>query len=218
MATVSLKLLVDNSTGKVIFAEAGKDFVDFLFGLLEIPLGSLLNLLDGEGMCKSWTLSKVYQSVNKLGNEYLQTNQTKQNLLNPAMPESNTKAAPFIQQLGYRKSQCSSSSFVFGKNVDKTEVDGYVKGSVTYMISDDLTVKPLSCISCLSLINSLGVKDIGTLEEKIVNIDMKKVSLIATSNLPCHQYKLELHTFCENHHLIENLENYVYFASKICFV
>ncbi|KAK1360152.1 hypothetical protein POM88_044626 [Heracleum sosnowskyi] len=82
--------LVDNSTEKVIFAEAGKDFVDFLFGLLEIPLGSLPSLLAKERICESWTLSKVYESVNKLGNEYLQPDQTKKSLLNPDMPFSNT--------------------------------------------------------------------------------------------------------------------------------
>ncbi|KAK1373699.1 putative DNA polymerase zeta catalytic subunit [Heracleum sosnowskyi] len=184
MATVSLKLLVDNSTEKVIFAEAGKDFVDFLFGLLEIPLGSLLNLLAKESMCESWSLSKVYESVNELGNEYLQPDQTKKSLLNPDMPFSNTKGTPLMQQLGYQKSQSSSSSNYYGssRRDDRKEVDGYVKESVTYMISDDLTVKPVSSISTISLINSLGVKDIGTLEEKIVDIDMKKaLELVRTS-------------------------------------
>ncbi|KAL8092252.1 hypothetical protein AgCh_034516 [Apium graveolens] len=139
MATVSLKLLVDHSTEKVIFAEAGKDFVDFLFGLQEIPLGSLPSLLALEGMCESWTLSKVYQSMNKLDKEYQQPDQTKQSLLNPDMPASNTKGAPSMQQLGYRKSQSSSSSKYYGssRSDDRKEVDGYVKGSVTYMIPDD---------------------------------------------------------------------------------
>ncbi|KAK1373694.1 putative DNA polymerase zeta catalytic subunit [Heracleum sosnowskyi] len=184
MATVSLKLLVDNSTQKVVFAEAGKDFVDFLFGLLEIPLGSLLNHLANQGMCESWTLSKVYQSVDKLDKEYLQPDQTKTSLLHPQMSSSNTKGAPLMQQLGYRKSQSSSSSYYGSSNRsdDKKEVDGYVKESVTYMISDDLTVKPVSSISSISLINSLGVKDIATLEEKIVNIDMQKaLELVRTS-------------------------------------
>ena len=181
MATVSLKLLVDTSTQKVIFAEAGKDFVDFLFGLLEIPLGSLLSHLARQGVYESWALSKVYQSVNELDKEYLQPDQTKNILLNPIMSSSRTKGAPLMQQLGYRKSQSSSSSS-YNSNVGK-EVDGYVKGSVTYMISDDLAVKPVSSISSISLINSLGVKDIATLEEKIVDIDMQKVFLILTSNI-----------------------------------
>ena len=34
--TITLNLLVDNSSNKVAYAEARKEFVDFLFGLLQI--------------------------------------------------------------------------------------------------------------------------------------------------------------------------------------
>ena len=38
---VSLKLLIDRSSHKVLFAEAGKVFVDFMLYLSELPLDSL---------------------------------------------------------------------------------------------------------------------------------------------------------------------------------
>lgn len=52
MATckVSLKLLIDTKGNKVLFAEAGKDFVDFLFNLLSLPLGNVINLLTKNSM------------------------------------------------------------------------------------------------------------------------------------------------------------------------
>ncbi|WOG95780.1 hypothetical protein DCAR_0415108 [Daucus carota subsp. sativus] len=248
MAPLSLKLVIDNSTEKVICAEAEKDFVDFLFGLLRTPLGSLIRDLAKEGMCQSWSLSKVYLSVTKLGDEYLQTEQTKQTLLNPNMPPSNTKGAPpfstssssfgttpgsfgtippnlFESAFGSGSGSfgCGSGSFgsspssfgsgsgsfgsspssfgpspsSFGtspgsfdfsglfrapRNDDRKEVNGYVKGSVTYMISDDLTVKPKPGISCVRFLKSLGVKDMDTVEEKIVKIDAKKaLQLVKTS-------------------------------------
>ncbi|THG00362.1 hypothetical protein TEA_000552 [Camellia sinensis var. sinensis] len=37
---VSLKLLIDTKAHKVLFAEAGKDFVDFLFNILSLPVGT----------------------------------------------------------------------------------------------------------------------------------------------------------------------------------
>lgn len=37
---VSLKLLVNKRTNKVILAKAGKDFVDVLFSFLTMPLGA----------------------------------------------------------------------------------------------------------------------------------------------------------------------------------
>ena len=43
--TISLNLLVDNKSNKVVYAEARKEFVDFFFGLLQIPLGSIMGLL-----------------------------------------------------------------------------------------------------------------------------------------------------------------------------
>ncbi|KAK9111506.1 hypothetical protein Scep_019025 [Stephania cephalantha] len=39
---ITVKLLVDRKANKVLFAEAGKDFVDFLICLLSLPLASVL--------------------------------------------------------------------------------------------------------------------------------------------------------------------------------
>lgn len=54
-------------------------------------------------------------------------------------------------------------------------VEGHVKGVVTYMVMDDLTVKPMSTISSISILNNMRVKDFGSLDEKNVVVDMNKV-------------------------------------------
>lgn len=43
--TVSLKLLVESMSQRVLFAEAGKDFVDFLYNILSFPVGTVIWLL-----------------------------------------------------------------------------------------------------------------------------------------------------------------------------
>lgn len=43
---------------------------------------------------------------------------------------------------------------------------GYVKGLVTYMILDDLEVKPMSTNSCIALLNRFGFRDVGVLEKR----------------------------------------------------
>ncbi|XP_047331662.1 uncharacterized protein LOC124935261 [Impatiens glandulifera] len=43
---------------------------------------------------------------------------------------------------------------------------GFVKDTMTYMILDDLVIKPMSTISCICLINQFNVKDIGNLKKK----------------------------------------------------
>ena len=65
---VSLKLFVDTKAEKVLFAEAGKDFVDFLFYLLYLPIGTVARLLK-ESMAGS--LGKLHQTIDNLSESYL---------------------------------------------------------------------------------------------------------------------------------------------------
>jgi hypothetical protein len=50
-----------------------------------------------------------------------------------------------------------------------------VKGSVTYMVMDDLVVKPLSTISGVTLVSKFGVTDLGAVEEKVVHFGIDEV-------------------------------------------
>ncbi|MBA0793615.1 hypothetical protein Gohar_018008 [Gossypium harknessii] len=47
---VSIKLLIDQESSKVIVAEAGSDIVDILRSLLKFPLGNIARLL-GKHQC-----------------------------------------------------------------------------------------------------------------------------------------------------------------------
>ncbi|XP_054785581.1 uncharacterized protein LOC129292087 [Prosopis cineraria] len=77
-----LKLLVDTKTERVLFAEASKDFVDFLFNLHRLPIGTITYLLTKTNMVGS--LGKLYESIENLSNTYLlQQNQDKDILLKP---------------------------------------------------------------------------------------------------------------------------------------
>lgn len=46
--TVSLKLLIDTDAKRVLFAEAGEDFVDFLRNLLALPVGTVIRILNNQ--------------------------------------------------------------------------------------------------------------------------------------------------------------------------
>lgn len=58
--------------------------------------------------------------------------------------------------------------------VDDAGTVGFVKGVVTYTVMDDLTVMPMSTISSITMLNKLGVKDIGSLMERTVNLGMEE--------------------------------------------
>lgn len=82
---VRLKLLIDKKGCKVLFAEAGKDFVDeFLFYLLSLPAGTIVKLLREKYMVGC--LSSLYQSIETLSETYVQQNRHKNSVLNPTSP------------------------------------------------------------------------------------------------------------------------------------
>ncbi|XP_024315953.1 uncharacterized protein LOC112268529, partial [Brachypodium distachyon] len=82
-ATTSLKLLVDSKSQRVLFAEAGKDVVDFLFSLLTLPVGTVVKLLTAD--CMVGCVGNIYGSVEKLDATYVQRGATKDALLRPAV-------------------------------------------------------------------------------------------------------------------------------------
>ncbi|KAI8539920.1 hypothetical protein RHMOL_Rhmol09G0220500 [Rhododendron molle] len=65
-AKVTLKLLIDTKSKRVLFAEAGKDFVDFLFHLLRLPVGTVVKLLTTQTMLGPWaTFTKASKILTK---------------------------------------------------------------------------------------------------------------------------------------------------------
>ncbi|XP_028090675.1 uncharacterized protein LOC114290867 [Camellia sinensis] len=177
---ISLKLLIDTNSNKVLFAEAKKDFVDLLFGLFALPLGTILALLTKHDDTATTfrSLSRVYQSVQNLDNDYLQPNQTNDTLLTPKIGASNTAQTPLLKQFLAMADPPNQTNVDDGYsrhrnvNVNVNMVHGFVKGVVTSMVMGDLMVKPMSSISSIALLNNLKVKDITNLQEKTVTVDM----------------------------------------------
>lgn len=192
MAKLSLKLLIDNNFNKVVFAEAGKEFVDFLFGYLQVPIGSIIGLLSKHDLVGLGSLSRVYESIENLDPSFLQSKASKDSLLRPKPTFSSNTHTPQLL-LNFVPPTPSTPSFAFSPpqstpgfgfaqvpkapSTEEKET-GYVRDVVTYMVMDDLTVKPMSTISGVTLLTNLYVKDVSSLREKMVELDEKKVILI----------------------------------------
>uniref|UniRef100_A0ACD5VN93 Uncharacterized protein n=1 Tax=Avena sativa TaxID=4498 RepID=A0ACD5VN93_AVESA len=80
---LSMKLLVDTQAQRVLFAEASKDVVDFLFSLLALPLGTAVKLLGKEAIVGC--IGSLYGSVEKLDGTYVQPGAAKDALLHPTV-------------------------------------------------------------------------------------------------------------------------------------
>ncbi|VVA96956.1 unnamed protein product [Arabis nemorensis] len=74
-AKFSLKLLIDEEKNKVVLAEAGQDFVDVLFSLLTLPMGTIAKLLEKHQKLPQvlGCYEKLNKSVTNLGIENFET-------------------------------------------------------------------------------------------------------------------------------------------------
>ncbi|KAH6774707.1 hypothetical protein C2S51_013111 [Perilla frutescens var. frutescens] len=198
---VSMKLLIDTKTKRVLFAEAGKDCVDFLFNILSLPVATIIRLLQAQGMVGS--LPNLYKSLENLNDTYIQPNQSKDTFLKPATSSSVPLLALTDAPMGKnfyrchsyvsdsstavcpscRQSMTTSMTYVAPPVVQGAAVGvGIVKEVVTYMVMDDLVVKPMSTISSITLLNKFSVKDVGALEEKVVHLGMNEaIKMLKTS-------------------------------------
>ncbi|KAL4621254.1 hypothetical protein ACB092_06G214700 [Castanea dentata] len=215
---VSLRLLIDTKSQKVLFAEADKNFIDFLFNILALPLGTFIALLTKQGMVGS--LGNIYESIENLSTTYLLPNVNKETLLKPKVQISGGSTVAGVPLLLPKVESSSTSSrnlyrcsnsynhryvaddssakcpscncsmsgtliFVDPPRATNTTFSGEggcVKGVVTYMVMDDLAVKPMSTISSITVLNRFNVKDVSALEEKVVHLGIDEgVKLLEAS-------------------------------------
>lgn len=82
---LTMKLLIDPRPPhrRVLFAEAGKDVVDFLFSLLALPAGATVKLLGKESMIGS--VGNLYASAEELDGTYVQPGAAKDAILCPTV-------------------------------------------------------------------------------------------------------------------------------------
>ncbi|XP_076888457.1 uncharacterized protein LOC143538899 [Bidens hawaiensis] len=210
--TMSLKLLVNKQDHKIMFAEVNKDFVDFLFYILTLPIGAITKLLAKEPL--SGSLGDLYQSIENLNDMYILQNKTKDTVLNPKSstnvpgqdllsipkdPPTNDRKYyrcarlckyvtddPKVVCPGCRNAMLNELAYV-STEAAKAVVEevGFVKDVLTYMVMDDLVVKPMSIISTITYLNNLSIKDISVLEEREVPFGMEEGLKLVNASLVC---------------------------------
>jgi len=83
---ITMRVMVDKESNKVLYAEAVKDFVDVLFSFLTLPLGTIARLVATESNIEAvqfGSISSLYQSVKDLDQQYLWNQTCKKMLLKP---------------------------------------------------------------------------------------------------------------------------------------
>ena len=197
VTNLSLKLVIDTESRRVLCAEAGKKFVDFLFKILALPIGTFVPLLNQEMV---GGLGNIYDSIQNLSTTYFEPN-VKDSLLTPKVYIAGGTGVPLqlpnviptpMKLYGcnhcrvymsndnntmcscrcnsyYTNTELSYRGSPSANNMQYFSDGGYVEEAVIYMVMDDLAVKPLSTDSIITLLDKFDVKEIGTLEEKVVD-------------------------------------------------
>ncbi|TYJ16199.1 hypothetical protein E1A91_A10G234200v1 [Gossypium mustelinum] len=191
--TVSLKLLIDTKGKRVLYAEAGKDFVDFLFNVQLLPVGTIKRLLAKEGMVGC--LANLYKSIENLGDTYLQLTTNKDTLLKPKYSSSLAADVPLLLPNTKSSTTLVFNRCSYGHNSDcllyyandptskcpccssvmyspATLVNPPNKVSTSSAVANEVTA--LSTISSIAMLNKFKVQQVDALEEKVVDVGIKE--------------------------------------------
>ncbi|KAK8916496.1 hypothetical protein KSP39_PZI022660 [Platanthera zijinensis] len=208
---IKVRFLVDKKKKRVVFAEAGSDFVDVLFSFLTLPLGNIVRLLGKQTYLGS--LDNLYESVEQLDAKHLQTEACKDMLLNPrsaAAIQCEDLKIKGIHELNPRRfytcsqEDCLIQSTCYytyslkclcsrcGKLMDKAwewhkETLGkrgvFVNETTEFLITDDLRVIRTSLLKGFSLLKQMQIKDSSMLQERFIDFGKKEILNILRRSL-----------------------------------
>ncbi|KAK8334102.1 hypothetical protein V6Z11_A10G250300, partial [Gossypium hirsutum] len=193
-----MKLLIHSKSHRFQFAGDGKDFVDFFFNIMSLPVGTVIRLLSEQG--RPACIRNIYNSIENLGNSYMLSATNKDILLKPQAFNYAVYVPPLLPSMKpptytnfYRctssyprdsccmanvpKSRCPcctsvmDSNFTFA-NLPNKVGGGFVKETLTYMITDDLVVRPLPTQSIITLLNKFNIKDV--VKEKVIAVGVNE--------------------------------------------
>jgi hypothetical protein len=166
-----VKVVRRKSNKQILFIEAEEDFADFVFSFLTFPLGGVLHML--EGFSSLSCIDNLYKSVTELSSEKCLRSQYFKNLLtNPSisMQSELTNQILPIPCNNYKEIY-TSYEFVDPKSPIS---GGYARAPLTFMVTDDLVVTPMSSIDGISYLERMNVP-LNDVEEMVVNIGQKEV-------------------------------------------
>ncbi|XP_047331663.1 uncharacterized protein LOC124935262 [Impatiens glandulifera] len=205
---ISLKILYDKNSKKVLFAEADKEAIDFLFYMMSLPLTTVTRLLSKSEIGMVGCLNNLRESVSNMDQIYFLEGENKDLLLNPLHSFSvqaplllpvpdNTNLTNYkiykcpnhrIFSIGYmtKCTRCNINMCVnYGEQiaVPDGESSGFVKGLLKYSVMDNLVVKPISPISSICLLKDINVKDLVNVHEVVVVLGLNEGLKILKASL-----------------------------------
>ncbi|XP_048532786.1 uncharacterized protein LOC125511448 isoform X2 [Triticum urartu] len=165
MGIIKIKLAVDRPRNRVLFADAGSDFVDVLLSFLTLPLSALQSCATGASSLRG-CLSNLCDSVDHLRNSsLLKVEACHGMLLTPAHTNEFQLCKSTHSTNDLEISRLCKCSLVMARVLHVYEQVGcketFVGGKERYVISDDMKIKPASTSTMLLLLQAFDSDGIG---------------------------------------------------------
>ncbi|KAL7087153.1 hypothetical protein ACP275_13G048800 [Erythranthe tilingii] len=189
-----LRVHIQKSTNKILFAQAEEDFVDLLCSFLTINLGGVECLLGSNTCLKS--IDNLYTSIDDIIDDKNLVSAHIRNrlLMKPKhLPDNYISKTPFLP-ISEKRSFSSDYYIrrwgtVIFSSLKYLKCKGkYIRGPTMYKVTDDLTVTPFCMLSTLSFFEEqkICLSDVKELELEIrleEALSILKASLTSTSAL-----------------------------------
>lgn len=177
---ISVKLMISKSKKRVCYAEAKKDFVSLLLSFLTVPLGHIAgNLCETNSF--NGCIDQLYKSVKDLDEQLFKSNHHKEMLVSPSL------AFGFSYKndlLGIKSAPPNHMLFdgISHNTVDGKSDEGILRGvSTMFIVTDSLTVTPISSIFCMSILKEMKVP-ISDIEAQVVHVGKEEAVRLLLSS------------------------------------
>ncbi|GMJ02497.1 hypothetical protein like AT5G01120 [Hibiscus trionum] len=188
--TISIKLLIDQETNKVILAEAGNDFVDTLRTLLTFPLGNIARLVGKYPISQPGCLNNLYNSVENLGLNSFRSHACKSMLLYPrSIHEDKSKNLKLLIDFT-EPTKCSCGELMsreiklWERDAATDETEGVLcKVESMFFITDDLRVMQGFPGHLINFLSDLGVENVNHIAVKVLEIGPEEISHLLSHSL-----------------------------------
>ncbi|CAM0903047.1 unnamed protein product [Alopecurus aequalis] len=172
---IKMKLIQTNDDTSVLYAEVGHDFVEVFFGLLCIPVGSVIKTF-GE-WSPNGSIDNLYKSVNE---EVCAKQERRSLLLSPKLPPFFCCSSNVLQveELSPRKVSRYNHEVNPKEPVRGGTCRAYIKeGSTNFMVTDDLQIVHFSMANSLQAIRAAKIPK-EKLVEKELTLDKSQVLML----------------------------------------
>ncbi|TYH51386.1 hypothetical protein ES332_D10G269400v1, partial [Gossypium tomentosum] len=155
--------------------------------ILSLPVGTVIRLLNKQGT--AGCIGNIYNSIENLSESYMLKASEKDILLKPMVMNYSANVALLLPSMEFSKctklysTRCPCCSKAMNHNLTFLDTTNkapnlgeasFVKGVMPYMVMHDLTVRPMSAKSIITLLSHYNIKDLGDLEEKVIAVGVNE--------------------------------------------